>query len=194
MKNSRLYNGLGDGEIAAFYKLNLITSDDIEPIATKWMLEDKGGVAVACLASQHHSSLREISNEFEEALQEIPLNIPDTREAVKMAFGYHLQQILNDPEFYLLHLNAIVHLDRDYSGKINLFDRPDCDQHFRENKIRHPNSTSSKYVGQEFGVESLIGLYYQKHDFISWTNELEIERKQNTIEEAQKVLNKFYNS
>lgn len=194
MKNSRLYKDVGDGEIAAIYRLNLIAADDIEAIATKWMLEDKGGVAVACLASQHHSSLSEVSNEFEEALQEIPLRIPDTSEAVKVAFNYHLQQILNDPEFYLLHLNAIVQLDRDYSGKVNLFDRPDCDQHFGKQMIKYPNTANSKFVGQEFGIENLIGLYYQEDDFIKWTNELEIDRKRNTIEEAQKVLNKFYNS
>lgn len=192
MKNSRLYKDVGDGEIAAFYRLNLITPDDIEPIATKWMLEDKGGLAVACLASQHHSSLREVSNEFEAALKEIPLRIPDMSEAVKMAFNYHLQQILNDPEFYLLHLNAIVHLDRDYSGKVNLFNRPDCDQHFRKQRIKYPNTSCSKFAGQEFGIENLIGLYYQGDDYSEWTVELETTRSRNAIQETERVLNKFY--
>ena len=84
----KIYTNASDEELAALYSLNLLVSSDIEEVAVKWMLDEKGSSEVAFLASRTHPSLNVIRNEVEKAFSEIKIEIPCKKTALKRSLNF----------------------------------------------------------------------------------------------------------
>ena len=202
-----IYKNASDEEIASLFCLGLLWPPDIEDIAMNWMLNNRGDENVAFLASKPHTYMSEILTALITAFKEIKIKVPEKQLALKNVIRFHLKSMLVTPDNYMTHLHELIELDREYSGKIELFSRPDCDEYFRDQNNKYPKSKSKKYAAQEFGIEKLYGLYYDD-DFIEtrklpglvyskknnqkFLDKCEAERKSKVLEETKRVLERFY--
>jgi len=187
------FNTLTPLEVSALSKLKILTPDDYEAVATYWLESGHEGEDISSLAYGRNKVTSQYIGDFNKALEQTGLSYsPNEQESLWLTIRYFLILIDANPEKYMIFLSYIISLDHDFGGKIKLFDRPDCRAYFKKHQKKYPKSTSSKYAGEEYGIENLYGLYYLYDDYGVWTEELEIERRKSVIDNTKEVIKRFY--
>ena len=188
------YHNASPLEILALFTLKLLNAGDIQPIALAWLERGLGGDEVACLAFEPCTSILENENSFKSALREILGDLSITKlEALWLTYRYYLQNVLYAQNDELNALHPVINLSYD-ADEMELFDRPDCDAHFAERNQKYPITKSTKFAGQEYGIENLWGLYYSTDDGYEWTKKIDQETKARIRDETRLVLERFYST
>ncbi|MCF6293747.1 MAG: hypothetical protein L3J04_10170, partial [Robiginitomaculum sp.] len=151
-----------------------------------------GGAEVACLAIAPTPSIIQAKDEILKSFSEVGLNtnMPKKR-ALWLLIRFYLKLILLKERDPIWCASELVDIDISF-GEITLFDRPDCDLYFAGQRKKYPNYTSSKFVGQEIGIEILYGLHDSLDDYPVLTQKDENHVRDMIITEAKNVLDRFY--
>jgi hypothetical protein len=171
------YNGpLSPDQAAAFWRLGMLTGDDISRLAMQWLEEGRESAGLAGLAGQSDLTLRDDGASFERCLRELGTGRPlSEREA---AWRYIQTLLIAAREGAIAPLDAthdILEIDRKGIG------------------IFPPRNLAEgkPYAGEELGVEQMLGLYWVFDDVDASEAEL-AEATSELKVECLRVLDTFY--
>ena len=129
-------------QTAAFYKLNLVTGEELRTAADQALGERLFSPALADLAFAAGLYLEEYRSMFERVLTELQIPPPSEEEAVWCVLRYYLNEIAE--------------------GRI--LPREGMRRVTREIVDDYLHSKSKEYLGDTHGLEKLIGAYYSCDD------------------------------
>jgi hypothetical protein len=141
---------------AAFWKLGLLSSEDLPTLAMAWLEAGHSSHNAAVLAGEFNPSMSECAPLFEAALREIGAPALTLPESAWSVIHWTLSSIDNgklDPVAGAEFLTLALHLN---SRDIALFDRPDLDAR------RH--APNVRFAAEELGLEEVVGLYWVLDD------------------------------
>jgi hypothetical protein len=145
------YNGpLSPEQAAAFWRLEMLTGDDISRLAMQWLEEGADSLAVAALAGETGATVRDHGEAFERCLRELGAAAPlSEREA---AWRYIQTLLIAVREGAAAPIDAthdVLTMDR---KGIAIF------------PARNLAWGGTQYAGEELGIESMLGLYWTLDD------------------------------
>ncbi len=80
-------------EASAFYKLKLLTSNDLVAIAENWLVQDLTTSTAAILAGEMNPIMSDCGPLFETSLKELGVQIPDEDTAIQIVLKIYLRKI-----------------------------------------------------------------------------------------------------
>lgn len=162
-------------QAAAFWKLGILNGDDLRRLAFQWLEEGIASDAVAILAGEQDTTVREHGVLFERVLRECQAAVPSEPEAAWL----YIQTILHavsdgyDP---LDGAHDILTMDR---RGVALF------------PLRYLAGEGRPFAGEELGIEGILGLYYELDD-VDLRPKDALRAMQDLRAECARVLVAFY--
>ena len=140
---------------AAYWKLELLPSEDLPVIAMSWLETGHSSHNAAALTgvTQPHPEMSECAPLFEAALRDVGAPMPSRREAAWIVIRDVLARIDNgalDP------MAGADFLTTGIDSDIQFFQRPDLDGQRSE--------PGRLFAGEELGFENILGLYWAVDD------------------------------
>jgi len=145
------YKGpLSPAQAAAFWRLGVLTGEDLPRLAMQWLEEGSDSPEVAALAGQANVTVSEYHDRFERCLRQQGVTlIASEREA---AWHYIRTLLVAMREGAIAPLDATNDVLLMHSRGIALF------------PPRNLADDGSTYAGEELGVELMVGLFYDFDD------------------------------
>lgn len=172
------YNGpLSPEQAAAFWRLGVLTGDDISRLAMQWLEEGVDSLAVAALAGESNATMRDHGEAFERCLRELGVHATlSEREAAWLYIRTLLIAVRVGAAAPLDATHDILEMN---SRGIGIF------------PVRNLAPDGKAYAGEELGVEGMLGLYWVFDD--SDATQSELEQAATKLEaECLRVLKVFY--
>lgn len=161
-------------EAAAFWRLNLLNSDDLSRLSMRWIELGLQSDNVGALAAERVLTVREHGPWFEKALGELGADAPASDEAAAwIVIRALLRAIVDGAVAPLAGASDVIH---GIPYGTALF------------PLRNLAGDGKAFVGEELGIEKLWGLYYS-HD--EWGVDQD-ELARDIRLEAKRVLDEFY--
>ncbi len=189
-------------EFSAFYELGQFITGDVEAVAKMFLKQGYDGEHIAAIAFDIGHPDMDDEECFGRALLDTGLpRLPSKKESLWLAVRYYLNKIIEFPDTAIQTLSKIINLDNGFRA-VELFNRPDCDECFAEQKKKYKYA-ASEFAGQAWGIEKLYGIYYSSDDWTykktlfgpsydDWRkSKLELQRLE-AVEESKKVLINFF--
>lgn len=159
-------------EAFAFWRLSLLTVDDVTALAMRWLEANLYTPQIAFISGQHNLTLSDLGKDFEVSLKTLTKTANLSKKvAVKFVVEYYLRKISR----------GIIDPFEGARGIINDIYIGNCEALFPK----------SNYAASELGIEKLYGLYYTLDDFSSVNRELKKEVGKEIRLEAKKVLIRY---
>ena len=151
-----------DKIIAARYAVGALNTDDLVKYANRKLDECEYSDSYLAILDAEPKTWEEISSHFKVALKEAGVSIPTLEEGVWILLSYHIGLIAS----------GNVNASKQFKELLNDIDSYDL----------HKNIT--KYVGDNIGIQSMYGWYYED-------NVTEKETSKGIFEESKKWLAKY---
>ena len=173
-------------EFAAFFELGQFILGDMEAVAKQFLKQGHDGENIANLAFDFSTSGLGRRESFQTALIEAGIpRLPSRNESVWLAVRYYLLRIEREPLKARDIFQNVIDLEGVF-GDVELF-----------------QYTGRKFVGQPWGVENLIGLFYSPDDmqfdfrkenlkYDSWLEKVKRTLNEKIVQESIVVRHKFY--
>jgi hypothetical protein len=141
-------------EIAALWRLNLLSGDDVAAVCMDWLEGDldHGDAAIAALAGQSGLVRDEIATVFERVLKDLVGRTMDRDEAILRALRFHLASALTGDD-----LVEEVQLVINRFGALS-------SQRLVVNPRRTQDNPGGVYAEQNLGLEYVYGGFYAFDD------------------------------
>jgi hypothetical protein len=172
------YRGpLSPEQAASFWRLGMLTGDDISRLAMQWLEEGSESPAVAGLAGQADVTLRDYGAAFERCLRELGADMPSSERAA--AWRYIQTLLIATREGTIAPLDATHDILAMNHRGVALF------------PVRGLAPDGKAYGGEELGVEMMLGLYWVFDDVDASEKEL-ADTAAELKAECLRVLDAFY--
>ncbi len=173
----RFSGSLTPHQAAAFWRLGLLSGDDIAGLAMQWLEAGAESPNVAVLASEPDVTVRDHGQLFDKCLRDLGVEVSiNEREA---AWTY-VQALLNAvKEGVMSGLDATHDALALHNRGVSLF------------PTRNLAGDGKAYAGEELGLEQMLGLYWALDDV--GASDVEVEAVTRELEaECLRVLDAFY--
>ncbi len=158
-------------EASAFYKLKLLTSNDLVAIAENWLVQDLTSSTAAILAGEMNPIMSDCEPLFETSLKELVVQIPDEDSAIQIVSKIYLRKIKSGSVTPFEGMKAI---DNDIYNKV-WFD-----------------GFEQQFVGEILGLQHMYTWYRELQDaadgsMLLYYTELPKEEAGNLLNELEKT-------
>ena len=163
----------------ALHGLDLLSSDDYEYLATRWMEAGHDSPALLDLAWPDGLNLSDMRGRFAVAMGELGIAPQSSRGAHYAAARETLQSLLRRPNAYMPRLRFLIELSHsiDETGE-RLFPRDALGL----------EGEAHEFAGERLGITQLYGLAYCHDDVREWTATMDAERRERVMDVARILL------